>query len=272
MKKVQILMPVYNGEKYLKEQIDSFLRQTYTEWELLIRNDGSKDNSQLIIEDYCKKYPDKIRFIDKPKENLGLVGSLNVLLRQASGEYIMLSDQDDVWLPEKVELSLNEIKRIEKDNKPAMVCTDAICVDENMKVISESFFESQKFISGIMGDKEKMMALNEVQGCTIIINKSALSYIYPLPSFMKIHDMWISLICAHYGSVSYLHKKTLLYRQHGGNTLGSVNVNGIYYIHRIKYIPYLLKSRYSLFKTLPFRVKVFRFIWYKVKYAVVRMF
>ena len=272
MKKVQILMPVYNGEKYLKDQIDSFLRQTYPEWELLIRNDGSNDDSQLIIDEYCKNHPDKIRFIDKPKENLGLVGSLNVLLSQASGDYIMLSDQDDVWLPEKIELSLTEINRIERDNKPAMVCTDAICVDENMEVISESFFESQKFIHGIVGDKEKMMALNEVQGCTVIINRSALSCICPLPSFMKIHDMWIGVMCAHYGSVSYLHKQTLLYRQHTGNTLGSVNVNCFYYIHRIKYIPYLIKSRYTLFKELPFRVNVFKFIWYKVIYAVRRMF
>lgn len=269
---VDILLPVYNGEKYLSEQIESYLRQTYTDWNLLIRNDGSTDNSQAVIDNYCKLYPDKIRFIKEPIENIGLVGSLNVLLSHTTGDYIMLSDQDDVWLPEKIELSLNEIKRIEKDNKPAMVCTDAICVDENMEVLSKSFFESQKFIDGIMGDKEKMMALNEVQGCTVIINKSSLSHICQLPTFMKIHDMWIGVICAHYGSVSYLHKQTLLYRQHTGNTLGSVNVNANYYLHRIKFFPYLIKSRYKLFKALPFKVNIFRFICYKVIYAVRRMF
>lgn len=267
---VDILLPVYNGETFLSSQIDSFLSQTYANWRLLIRNDGSTDSSQRIIDYYVEKCPDKIYFIESPKENIGLVKSLNVLLEHVSGDYIMFSDQDDVWLPNKIELSLNEIQRIENKDKPAMVCTDAICVDENLNVISESLFSSLKFVRGVMGDKEKMLALNEVQGCTVMVNKRALSYIYPFPTFMRIHDMWIGVICAHYGFVSYLHKQTLLYRQHHNNTLGSVNVDWHYFVHRIRYIPHLIKWQYLLFKALPFDVNIVKFFLYKIKYTVLR--
>ena len=112
---VEILMPVYNGEKYLAEQIDSILSQSYSEWILKIRNDGSTDNSQTIIDQYCNKYPDKIKCIKEPKENIGLIKSLNILLENPIGNYLMFSDQDDIWLKDKIIDTLTEIKKIEKN-------------------------------------------------------------------------------------------------------------------------------------------------------------
>ena len=270
--KVTILMPVYNGEKYLSEQIESFLSQTYKEWELIIRNDGSNDNSQSIINIYCKRYPDKIKFVAEPKENLGLVKSLNVLLDHASSDYIMLSDQDDVWLPEKIEISLKKVQELEGNGDiPVMICTDAKCVDTNLNVIEESFFESQKFQDGVIGDTEKMMALNEVQGCTVMINKKAKEYICPLPDFMHIHDMWIGIMISHFGKVAYIPQPTLLYRQHDHNTLGSTSVSLSYYLRRTNTIGYFIKSRYLLIQRLPFKINFPKWLWYKLYYAFLRM-
>lgn len=271
---IEILLPVYNGEKYLREQIDSILLQTNQNWILKIRNDGSTDNSHVIIEEYVSKFPDKIFEIDSPSVNCGLVSSLNYLLESASdADYIMFADQDDVWLPDKIEQSLAAISEIEKNNHllPVMVCTDAICVDQNLKIIHKSFYESQKFLPNIVGDKHKMLSLNEVQGCTIIINKPAYSKIFPLPTFMKIHDMWIGVICAHYGIAKYICTQTLLYRQHSKNTLGGQTIGIKYFICRFSTILYLLKSRYKLFKILPFRVNWLCWISRKLYYTLLRI-
>lgn len=272
MNKVQILMPVYNGEKYLREQIDSFLRQTYSEWELLIRNDGSCDNSQLIIDEYCNKYPGKIRFIDTPKENIGLVRSLNVLLNQADADFIMFSDQDDIWLPEKMEWSLGEIQRIEKRGKPAMICTDVTCVDECGRTICQSLFQNMHLIDSVMGNKQKMLALNIIQGCTIMINKSAKVKIYPMPEYMRMHDMWIGAVVAHYGTTSYLHKQTMLYRQHNRNVVGSVSVNANYFRKRLIWLPRTIKYCKQLSADLPFTVNIPLVIYYKFFYSFKRLF
>lgn len=271
---IEILLPVFNGEKFLREQIDSILSQTNQDWILKIRNDGSTDNSQLIIDEYVSRFPKKIIEIRSPQFNCGLIYSLNYLLESASeAEYIMFSDQDDVWLPDKIEKSLAVMLDIERQNQelPVMVCTDAICVDQNLNVIHDSFYESQKFLSNIVGDKYKMLAINEVQGCTVMINKYAYPRIYPLPTFMRIHDMWIGVICAHYGIAKYIHNQTILYRQHTDNTLGGQQIGIKYFITRLKKIKYLLNSRYKLFKILPFRVNYISWISRKVYYALRRI-
>lgn len=271
---VEILMPVYNGEKYLAEQIDSILSQSYSEWILKIRNDGSTDNSQTIIDQYCNKYPDKIKCIKEPKENIGLIKSLNILLENPIGNYLMFSDQDDIWLKDKIIDTLTEIKKIEKKypNLPAMVCTDAICVDENKKIITHSFFESQRFIKNVIGDKHKMLALNEVQGCTIMINKISIPYIHPFPAdLIKIHDMWVGIIIAHFGHVEYLYKQTLLYRQHTNNTIGAQTVDYKYYLSRIKLVYPTVRRRLMQFKQLPFRPNIIKWLYYKIIFAIQRV-
>ncbi|WP_195438755.1 glycosyltransferase family 2 protein [Parabacteroides goldsteinii] len=273
MNKIEILMPVYNGEKYLAEQIDSILTQTYSNWILRIRNDGSKDNSQSIIDKYCSEYPSKIICDNTVKGNIGLIQSLNILLNSVTEDYIMFSDQDDIWLENKIEDSLNEMQRLEKNHicKPVMICTDVTCVDENCKIIAQSFFESQRFIKGIIGNKIKMLALNEVQGCTIMINKHSLQHISPLPNCMKIHDMWIATIIAHYGCVSYLYKQTMLYRQHSNNTLGNININYQYYIKRLKKSYKTIHFLFQLSHHLPFQINIPLVIYYKAKFALKRI-
>lgn len=271
---IEILLPVFNGEKYLREQIDSILFQTNQNWILKIRNDGSTDNSQVIIDEYITKFPKKIIEISSPKLNCGLISSLNYLLESASeAEYIMFADQDDVWLPDKIEQTLIAISEIEKKDPsiPVMICTDATCVDQNLNLMYKSFFESQKFLPNIVGDKYKMLAINEVQGCTIMINKYAYQKIFPLPTFMKIHDMWIGVICAHYGVAKYINYQTLYYRQHPNNTLGGRQISVKYFISRLKNIEYLIKSRYKLFKILPFRINYLSWISRKIYYAFLRI-
>ena len=271
---IEILLPVYNGEKYLQEQLDSIIKQTNQNWILKIRNDGSTDNSQKIIDKYCKEYPDKVFNIKSPECNIGLVNSLNYLKNaEPKGDYIMFSDQDDIWLPSKIDLSLAEVKQLENKNKnvPVMICTDAKCVDQSLNILEESFFCSQKFPKDIMGNINKMAALNVIQGCTIMINRAASSHIFPMPLIMTIHDMWIGLNCAYFGKVKYIYTPTILYRQHSSNVAGSIKINSEYYLKRLTKITDTLTFLLKLKKYLKFNISLGKIIYFKLKFMINRL-
>lgn len=270
---IDILLPVYNGEKYLREQIESILHQSYPDWKLLIRNDGSTDGSDEIIRRFCAKYPDKIFQIYEPSSNIGLVESLNILLHNSSSEYVMFADQDDVWLNDKLELSLSQMLYLETANldKPIMICTDVKCVNNEMEILHESFFKSMRFIDGVVGNVEKMLALNEVQGCTIMINRTLIPFIYPIPKFMKIHDMWIGIHAANFGKAEYLHHQTLLYRQHDSNTVGAIEVGRKYYFKRFGSSMQTILQYMRIKSKVKFEFSIFRVFYYKFKFMFVRL-
>lgn len=272
---VDIILSIYNGEIYLREQLDSIIRQSFKNWRLIIRDDGSKDNSLKILFEYQRLYTaSKFIIITDNKGNIGLVDSINILLTKSTGDYIMFADQDDIWLENKIEESLRYLQNIERENVdlPIMICTDAKVYDSRTKtIIHDSFFKSQKYIKGVVGNKAKMLALNEIQGCTIIINKLSKKYIYPIPTFMRIHDMWIGVIIAHFGIVKYMYKSTLLYRQHNNNTLGSLSIDGKYYQKRFFKSYKVIKSLIKLKHVLPFKVCILQIIFYKIFFAFKRI-
>ena len=109
--KIEILMATYNGEKYIREQIDSIISQTYSNWTLLIRDDVSKDDTVKIIKEYEKK-DKRIKLLEDNKGNLGFVKNFEELLKNSSEDFIMFSDQDDYWLEDKIEKYINELKKI----------------------------------------------------------------------------------------------------------------------------------------------------------------
>ncbi len=271
---VEILLPVYNGVKYLAEQIDSILNQSYKDWILKIRNDGSNDKSKDIINAYCERYPDKIIQIQSPEHNIGLVKSLNILLSAYPHcEYIMFSDQDDVWFENKIGESLKRIKELEQEhpNIPVGVCSDVQCVDSNLKIISPSFFLSQKFSLDVLGNINKMIALNIVQGSTVMTNRIAKEKYYPFPDFLNVHDMWLAVIIAHYGKMLYLTQPLMSYRQHDKNVLGEVNIGLGYYFERAKSAFKTVGLIRKIQKNLGFKSNFFLILYYKFFYAYKRI-
>lgn len=107
---IDILLATYNGEEYLRQQIDSIICQSYTNWRLIIRDDSSSDGTLAIIKDYVKRYLNKIILVDENTPNLGSSKSFIRLLDFVSNDYFMFTDQDDVWLPNKVELSITIVR------------------------------------------------------------------------------------------------------------------------------------------------------------------
>ena len=220
MEQIDILLATYNGEKYLKEQLDSILNQTYSNFRLLISDDCSKDSTRQILEEYAKKDNRIINYFQE--NNLGYVKNFEFLLTKVENEIYMLSDQDDFWLPEKIEKTYNKLKEINAD----LVFTDLQVVDKDLNEILPSFNDYMlltRKIEKFHTDYRLQYLYNCVTGCTLMSKKKFLDKILPIPTSSKyvIHDTWIGLMVSLYGKVEYLNEKTIKYRQHGNNQVGT---------------------------------------------------
>lgn len=222
--KIDVLLATYNGEKYLREQIDSILNQTYSNIRLVISDDCSKDNTRKIIKEYEEKDDRVISYFHE--KNLGYVKNFEFLLTKVENEIYMLSDQDDVWLPTKIEHTYNKMVETNAD----LVFTDLEVVDENLKMMYPSFNDYMKLsrkIKKYKNDYRLQYLYNCVSGCTLMSKKKFLDMILPIPTQSKyaIHDTWIATAIANNGKVEYLDEKTILYRQHGNNQVGTEKVS-----------------------------------------------
>ena len=220
---IDILLATYNGQDYLGEQIDSILAQSNQDWRLVIRDDGSADNTLSIIKDYVSRYPDKIGFIEDEGSHLGASLNFQRLLENSAAEYIMFCDQDDVWLPRKIERTLNLLKATEKEypNKPVLVHTDLRVVDSRLKTIARSTWRYQGTFPEIGNDPDKVVLQNVATGCTIMINQKAKDASMPIPKEAIMHDWWIVINVAKHGRIVYIPDQLVLYRQHSNNAVGA---------------------------------------------------
>lgn len=227
---VAILMSTFNGEKYIAEQIESIQKQTYKNWKLFIRDDGSSDNTLTIINEYCSR--DKRITILKSKKNVGIVGSFLALLKHAKSKFYMFCDQDDVWLHSKIQDSLEVMNSVKNQDIPVCIHTDFSLVNSKLDKINEN--KSRNIFSSF----EKVLFCNCVVGCTIMIN-DALKKLIDFENFnykqIYMHDWWFALIAAEFGQLKYLDKKTILYRQHLNNVVGNLNYNPLFRIFNNDY-------------------------------------
>ena len=222
--KIDILMATYNGEKYLKEQIESILNQTYKNIRLIISDDASKDSTPQILEEYRKK--DSRIEIYLNKENRGVVKNIEFLLEKVEDEFYMLADQDDVWLPLKVEKSIETLKKQNAD----LVFGDLEVVDEKLETLYPSFGDFMllnRKIKKYINSYKVNYLYNCVTGCTVLSKKEFIEKILPIPTESKylIHDHWIGLVVALNGKLAYMPEKYIKYRQHGNNQVGTDKIS-----------------------------------------------
>ncbi|MFA3799335.1 glycosyltransferase family 2 protein [Leptotrichia hongkongensis] len=216
-KKIDILMATYNGEKYLVEQLDSIINQTYRNWNLLIRDDNSTDKTLEIIQNYHKK-DKRIKILKDNKGNLGIVRNFEELLKSSESEFIMFSDQDDIWVKNKLDMYLKMIEKIK--NKGFMIHSDAILFDKNKSNILKDTFISKKAINRGL---ENVFFNYFVQGATILISKEIKNFILPFPKEVYLHDRYIHLISELFFERIFVNKALIYYRQHGDNQIGAKN-------------------------------------------------
>ena len=270
---IDILLSTYNGENYLEDLISSILNQTWSGWQLIIRDDGSTDKTLEIVDHYIKSYPGKIKLLHDGKAHAGSTLSFSLLLANSSDKYIMLCDQDDVWFKSKIEVTLKAMLRLEQKWKdiPLMVFTDLIEVDENLSLISESFIRSQKLFPSIVNDPVKLSALNVIAGCTTMINKKALDYLLPIPSRYITHDQWMAVIIARYGKIKFLSVPTIFYRQHSSNIFGAKDIVFSYFVTKLKAPLNQIRIYHALITGLPFRINLLKFLFYKSFFTIRRL-
>ncbi len=214
MKKVQVLLSSYNGQKYIREQLDSILNQEDVDVHCLVRDDGSTDETNDILREYQTKHKNIEVLCEK---NIGYKASFMKLVR-VSGEYDYYSfaDQDDVWKPDKIIQAIYHIEENEYTS-PAMYCSNCTVVDENLRYIRELHSNDT-----IVPNKEKALVEGFAHGCTMVFNKKTRDLIlkYDLKKEYP-HDFWIPLIMVYLGKVIYDKNSYILYRQHSDNVFGS---------------------------------------------------
>lgn len=223
--KVNVLISTYNGEKYLKEQLDSILIQTYQNIDIYVRDDGSKDGTISILKEYEKA--GKIHFLQG--KNVGFIDSFFTLLKDCDeAEYYAFCDQDDVWLEDKIKRAVTMLEENKEESLPILYYSNYDFYDTNMTFQSHAI------------NKKKPSFLNCLVECinlgmTTVINENARNIaIKNLPSFCEGHDWWLYMICEGMGKVLYDETVTAKHRLHESNT-SECGKNFIsLQIHRIK--------------------------------------
>lgn len=268
--KISILLSTYNGELYLKEQIDSLLAQTMNDWFLFIRDDGSTDNTNQIINEYIREFPSKINLITDNLGNLRSARSFMQMLSVVESDYYMFCDQDDVWLENKIQVSLDRLIEMESvdTSKPCLVFTDLTLVNDKLELIHKSMWEYSNINPDNAKDFYKTTCLSSVTGCTMIFNKELKKYVLPYPKTGRMHDWWISLNATHYGLVEYIKSPSILYRQHGNNVLGAESRSKYHNLKRLKALKTTLNDNIGvlkMLKDLKFKINYFTVFYTKIK-------
>ncbi len=215
---VQILLATYNGEQFLEQQLESLLQQTYTAFRVLIRDDGSTDNTIAILQRYITKYPTKFFLLQDDKKNVGATQNFGILLENADADYLFFCDQDDVWLSNKIEKSLNTICDLEagQTSTPCMVYSDMTAIDENGNVTFESVWK-QLDLRPEYFTLNRLLVQNIPHGCAITINRAMAELARPLPKQAILHDHWLALLAVCAGKHQAIETPLLLLRNHVQN-------------------------------------------------------
>lgn len=228
MKKVAVLLSTYNGEKYIEEQIKSIFNQDYdTEnynLALYIRDDGSKDSTRDIIQNLSQQHNLKL---DVSGDNLGFAKSFYTLLSNAEADYYFFADQDDIWLPNKLSLFLKRFSLLESKGESKIgVFSDALIATELGKSTKIKLLNTRQ--SRIFQDEltvENQLFEHYVQGASLAFNNEIAKLLLKLPFYDfpidEAHDHFIGLVVSCVGTMSFVNKPTLLYRQSGNNVYGA---------------------------------------------------
>lgn len=221
---VQILLATFNGARFLEQQLDSLLNQTYSDWCILARDDGSTDSTLDILKAFAKANPGRLELLEDQERGLGAKGNFARLLEHSTAPYIMFCDQDDVWLPQKVELTLTRMKALEDmhgEQTPLLVHTDLEVVNSDLQRIDFSFWRYQNLDPKVGEVWSRLLIQNMVTGCTTMLNRPLVKTSLPIPQEAIMHDWWIAIIAGLLGHIEAVPKATMLYRQHGKNDTGA---------------------------------------------------
>lgn len=217
--KIDILMATYNGEKYLREQLDSILNQTYSDFRLLISDDNSQDSTRDVLSKYAERDNRIIVFLQD--KNLGVTKNFEFLMQKVENEYFMFADQDDIWQKDKIQKSIK--KSINEDCD--LVYSNLEVVNQDLQLLNKSYWKLKGFEKKIKNynNFNSLYLNNYITGCTMLVKSKWLKKILPIPHKSKyiLHDYWTALIVSYYGKMGFVDDTLVKYRQHIDNEVGS---------------------------------------------------
>lgn len=229
--KTQILLACYNGRSYLEAQMRSLIAQSETDWELLVRDDGSFDGTNAILRRWAAK-DERVTLVEGGGSTGSAKKNFARLMQAADGDYVLFCDQDDVWHPDKLQKSRAAMRALEEQHgkqTPLLVHSDLRVVDQDGGEIAPSMAAYQKLDLTRTGFCQ-LLSQNVVTGCTVMINRALLEKGRALPEEAVMHDWYLALIAACFGAVGLVQQATLDYRQHAQNQVGSKNAGSAQYI------------------------------------------
>lgn len=251
-KTIAVLLATYNGERFLREQIESLYAQTIKDWTIYVHDDGSTDGTKAILDEYAEK-KDNFVVLDYPSQK-GASNNFFSLLKRVDASYFFFADQDDVWMSNKMEKCLGRMLQIEKStiSKPVLVCCDACVTDEKLKVISPSLWERSGAHPEFLTNFNESAATPFVTGCTMLLNNAAKeSVLWDVIEKATMHDAFITLcVFKAYGIVEPIRESLMYYRQHGENTLGAYSKENSRLMYKLKHLKYVLKKDMALLRML----------------------
>ena len=220
---VEVLLATCNGERFLREQVDSILSQDYQKIRVLARDDGSSDGTTIILREFEQRFPDRFCIMPTSAPAGSAKENFLRLMQASTSEYICFADQDDVWLPDKVSRTMQAMTTLESrrgKDIPLLVFTDLRIVDERLTMLHESFWKQAGIEPEHIHNLATVLTHNPVTGCTALINRPLLEMSLKMPEEAAMHDSWIALLASAFGASEIVRTKTVLYRQHDRNVVG----------------------------------------------------
>lgn len=220
---IEIGLTTYNSEAYLPALLDSIFAQTRQDFTLLVGDDDSTDGTRDIVERYSKLHPGRIVQLPSDGRRRGIVANFDRVLSHAEADYVFLCDHDDVWLPHKLERSLEAMRALEAEHPPGtplLVHTNLVVAGPDLEILSESFFDYAG-VDPRRNEPVQLLLANVVTGCTTVINRPLRLQARPIPVEAIMYDHWLALVAATTGAIAFIDDPTVLYRQHDSNAIGA---------------------------------------------------
>jgi len=220
---IDIVLATYNGEPFIRDQIDSLLLQSFKDWRVIVRDDGSSDSTLKIVKEYAKSDPERFVVICDNRQAGTASANFGLLLMETTAPYVMCCDQDDVWRPDKIAVTLAAAQAVEQASgarTPVLVHTDLIVTNEHLLTIAPSFWAFQNLEVEAF-TFPRALVHNVVTGCAMLVNRALLDRALPVPPEALMHDHWLAIVAAAFGKVVAVHEPMMYYRQHGRNSLGA---------------------------------------------------
>jgi len=219
---IEVVLPTYNGAPYLEEQLASIHAQSLRPTRVLLRDDGSTDDTQRLIHGLQERYGTWLQVLPTDG-NLGCTANVNRLLQATIAPYVALADQDDLWLPQKLEQALALMQRLEARHGASMallVHSDLELMDEQGVPLGCNYLQRQ-CLDPLRTTPADVSLTNVVTGCTALLNRPLLEQALPIPPQAAMHDWWLALVASVFGRIELLPQATVRYRQHSHNVLGA---------------------------------------------------